>query len=214
MKPKSIRQTCTESVGKYIMAYNETKKLYDEIERIEMENWQMKMHNEIINYNKNPNMNQNKTLVPIDLSTIKEINHPVKKIIKIKSKTPIEDIEGLTLVHYDGEVYFYEGQYWGEITGKLYDLLMSNTVQNSISFERREMSYKDTDTNVKYSYKWQDIDITCNACGEKSKISELESWEDDDFYMDNICPKCKESECVSLKYQKMTDYEIDKLLNK
>lgn len=214
MKPKSIRQTCTESVCKFIMAYNDIRKLNNEFLKMKMDYWQMKIHNEIINSNPNMIMNQKTTLVPIDLSTIKKINHPVKKIIKIESKSPIEDIKGLQFVHSDGEVYCYEGQYWGEITGKLYDLLMSNTVKNSISFERLETSHKDPDTNVKYSYKWQDIDIICKACGEKSKKSELQSWENDDYYITKICPKCKEAECVRLEFQTMTDYEIDKLLNK
>ena len=165
-------------------------------------------------------MKQKATLIPIDLSSIKEVIEKAKTTIKIKSREPIIDIEGIYLVSFGENRYVYEGFYYGDIPGKISNLFDSNNVSVSISVERKGYSHKDPDTNVKYSYRHKDIEIKCNHCNAIFLTSELindeiyDEEEDDYLYVINRCPKCEQDKCVKLEFQTMTDCEINKLLSK
>lgn len=81
----------------------------------------------------------------------------------------------------------------------------------STSAEKREISYKDVDSNIDFYYYHQDIKVKCKYCNEAFKISELTDYCSDDDQT-NICPHCEMSNCVHLEYERISDRKIEEMI--
>lgn len=67
-------------------------------------------------------------------------------------------------------------------------------------------------------YSYEDSEIECNACGNKSKYSELQEKEIDGYWdnenpdqyyyprtIERICPICDSEECCEIEFEKIED---------
>jgi len=162
-------------------------------------------------------------LVKIELESIKPNRDagrmltiiPGRKTAHFKtSKLPEEFINGENVIVNSYEVINGD---WTEITGVIVcDELLKECankkydVEISIEVENRICEHSPIPG---YTYKYEDTIIECYHCQEKSLVDELENDSyfngEDDIYLENICPKCKFSDCCFLTFE-YVDAAIDR----
>ena len=167
----------------------------------------------------------NKTqLILVDLTSIKKIEHEVTTHITFKSKEDLKFELKIPFYHIINDEYYYQGTFrkpFGEDFVKKFNELSTDKriYDINVNSEMREFSCKDPDLNVIYTYKWIDCEIICDHCNESFPWYELISdeiydEEDDDYiYITDQCPKCKTTDCVTLEFQRFTDYQIEKIIS-
>lgn len=162
-----------------------------------------------------------KTKILVNRKTIRKIEIDTHIEVKLTFKEIILELFPDVEKEYSYPIGDGMMQYRRRFLNNVPELLLELCKKHSkeISFEincsRDEIVCKDIEANTKYTYDYiTDIDVNCMFCGKTSKFNELEDNIDDDYFETNICPHCKESSCVDVEYEHITDNQIDKMILK
>lgn len=158
-------------------------------------------------------------IIPVDISTIKknviDINYNIDIVSRIS--LPWLLLNPYNLKNYSKDVlngyYRYDGNF-KSIPFELREFLKQSKEDGTLNFTITENL--PIRKRPKYSYGYVDIKVKCKHCKEKSKLSEIADYEDDDSYDTDICPKCMHSQCLkhNFKHEYLSDIDIDNILSK
>ena len=78
----------------------------------------------------------------------------------------------------------------------------------------RDMIDVTTIGEPKYLYSYVPTEIECLYCNKKFLHTELvaDSSSESDYYSDEICPHCGDWDCCDIKYEELTDDEINQII--
>lgn len=107
------------------------------------------------------------------------------------------------------EGYIFEFDFANDLIYKYCKATVENGTYNNplLSIEMKQDIQNLTHSPIqKYSYKYENIELKCNTCGDQFMSNDIQTDDNDDGgYSTEVCPKCGAWDCCDIKYENIND---------